>query len=99
VVVPGDGGRWVIRWTTAGTVVGVAAVAPVAYEHAFDPVRAHGEAGWAARLIPLTVDGLIYASSMVMLDCARRKVPVPALARWLLGYPGTGNRVGPTQGA
>jgi len=26
-----------------------------------------------------------YASSLVMLDSARRKVPVPALARWLLG--------------
>jgi hypothetical protein len=37
------------------------------------------------RLVPLTVDGLIYASSMVMLDSARRKTPVPALARWLLG--------------
>jgi hypothetical protein len=33
----------------------------------------------------LTVDGLIYASSMVMLDSARRKMPVPALAQWLLG--------------
>jgi hypothetical protein len=43
-------------------------------------VRAFGEAGWTARLVPLTVDGLIYASSMVMLDCVRRKVPVPALA-------------------
>jgi hypothetical protein len=31
------------------------------------------------------VDGLIYASSMVVLDSARRRVPVPALARWLLG--------------
>jgi hypothetical protein len=31
------------------------------------------------------VDGLIYASSMMMLDSARRKTPVPALARWLLG--------------
>ena len=31
-----------------------------------------------------TVDGLIYASSMVMLDSARRETPVPALARWLL---------------
>jgi hypothetical protein len=31
------------------------------------------------------VDGLIYASSMVMPDSARRKTPVPALARWLLG--------------
>ena len=73
----------VIRWTTAVAVIGVAAVA--SYEHAYDLVRAHGEAGWTARLVPLTVDGLIYASSMVMLDCARRKAPVPALARWLLG--------------
>ena len=76
----------VIRWSTAVAVVGVAAVAAVAsYEHAYDLVRAHGEAGWTARLVPLTVDGLVYASSMVMLDSARRKVPVPALARWLLG--------------
>ena len=76
----------VIRWSTAGAVLGVAAVAAVAsYEHAYDLVRAHGEAGWTARLVPLTVDGLIYASSMVMLDSARRKMPVPALARWLLG--------------
>ena len=35
--------------------------------------------------MPLTVDGLIYASSMVMLDSARRKVPVAPFARWLLG--------------
>jgi hypothetical protein len=47
--------------------------------------RAHGEAGWTAHMTPLTVDELIYASSMVMLDSARRKTPVPALARWLLG--------------
>ena len=65
---------------------GVAAVAAVAsYEHAYALVRAHGEAGWTGRLVPLTVDGLIYASSMVMLDSARRRVPVPALPRWLLG--------------
>lgn len=76
----------VIRWTTAVAVIGVAAVAAIASsEHAYDLVRAHGEAGWTARLVPLTVDELIYTSSMVMLDCARRKVPVPALAWWLLG--------------
>jgi len=76
----------VIRWSTAGAVVGVAAVAAVAsYEHAWDLVRAHGEAGWTARLVPLTVDGLVYASSMVMLEAARRKTQVPMLARWLLG--------------
>lgn len=33
----------------------------------------------------MTVDGLIYASSMVMLDSARREMRVPVLARWLLG--------------
>jgi len=76
----------IIRWSTAGAVVGVAAVAAVAsHEHAYALVRAHGEAGWTGRLVPLTVDGLIYASSMVMLDSARRKAAVPALARWLLG--------------
>jgi len=53
--------------------------------HAYDLVRAHGEAGRTAWLVPLTVDGLIYASSMVMLDAARRKAAVPALSRRLLG--------------
>jgi Protein of unknown function (DUF2637) len=76
----------IIRWSTALAVLGVAAVAAVvSYEHASALVRAHGESGWTGRLIPLTVDGLIYASSMVILDSARRGVQVPTLARWLLG--------------
>ena len=67
-------------------VLGVAGIAAVvSYEHASALVRAHGESGWTGRLIPLAVDGLIYASSMVMLDAARRGARVPALARWLLG--------------
>lgn len=75
-----------IRWSTALAVLGVAVVAAVAsYQHAYDLVREYGESGWTARMVPFTVDGLIYASSMVVLDSARRKVPVPALARWLLG--------------
>jgi hypothetical protein len=76
----------VIRWSTALAVVGVAAVAAVAsYEHAYYLVRAHGESGPTARMVPLTVDGLIYASPMVMLGSARSKTPIPGLARWLLG--------------
>ena len=76
----------VTRRTTAGAVVGVAAIAAVAsYEHAYYLVRVHGDAGGRPRLVPLTVDGLMYASSMVMLGSARRAVPVPSLARWLLG--------------
>ena len=34
---------------------------------------------------PATIDGLVYASSMLMLYAARHRVPVPLLARWLLG--------------
>jgi hypothetical protein len=76
----------VIRWSTAAAVIGVAVVAAVvSYEHAYALVHGHGETGWTAHLIPLTVDGLIWASSMVMLDSARRGARVPMLARWLLG--------------
>src|ERR1700727_3860160 len=75
-----------IRWSTAAAVLGVAAVAAVvSYEHAYALVHSHGETGWTAHLIPLTVDGLIWASSMVMLDSCRRGAAVPSLARWLLG--------------
>jgi Protein of unknown function (DUF2637) len=72
----------IFRWSTALAVL-VAAVA--SYEHAHDLVRAHGESGWTAHMVPFTVDGLIYASSIAMPDSARRKVPVPPLPRWLLG--------------
>jgi Protein of unknown function (DUF2637) len=37
------------------------------------------------RPVPLTMGGLIYVTSIVMLDSEWRKVPVRALARWLLG--------------
>jgi hypothetical protein len=48
----------VIRWTTAGAVAGVVAVAAVAsYEHAYALVLAHVEAGSTGRLVPLTVLG------------------------------------------
>lgn len=80
------GSERAIRWSTAFAVVGVAVVAAVvSYQHGYEVVRAHGETGPTARLVPLTVDGLIYASSMVLLHSARRGLPVPALARWLLG--------------
>jgi len=48
------------------------------------PSSAHGETGVTARLEPATIDGLVYASSMVNLYAARHRLPVPALARWLL---------------
>jgi Protein of unknown function (DUF2637) len=50
-----------IRITTALAVVAVAVVAAViSYQHAYELVRSHGEAGVMARLVPFTVDGLIW---------------------------------------
>ena len=75
-----------IRLSTAAAVLAVAAIAAyVSYWHAYAVVRAHGEGGITARLEPATIDGLVYASSMVILYAARHRVPVPLLARWLLG--------------
>lgn len=75
-----------MRWSTIAAVTAVAAVAGwVSYEHALAVVRAHGEAGAVAQVYPITVDGLIYSASMVLLDAARRGARAPGLARWLLG--------------
>jgi hypothetical protein len=75
-----------IRISTAVAVLAVASVAAyVSYWHAYAVVRTHGESGLTARLEPATIDGLVYASSMVILYAARHGSPVPRLARWLLG--------------
>jgi Protein of unknown function (DUF2637) len=75
-----------IRITTALAVATVAAVAAViSYRHAYELVSTHGETGVTARLLPFTVDGLILAASMLILDANRRGRTAPPLARWCLG--------------
>jgi hypothetical protein len=75
-----------IKITTALAVVAVAVVAAIiSYQHAYELVRSHGEAGMTARLLPFTVDGLIWGASMVVLDASRRNQSVPRLAAWSLG--------------
>ena len=65
-----------IRVSTAIAVLAVAGVAAyVSYWHAYAVVCAHGETGVTARLEPATIDGLVYASSMVNL--VRRAAPAP----------------------
>jgi hypothetical protein len=74
-----------IRVGTAATVTAVAAFAAiVSYSHIYDLGRAHGQDGTAARLLPLSVDGLILAASLVLLHEARNGRPAPALARFAL---------------
>lgn len=81
--VTADGG---IRAATSAVVLAVAAFAAiVSYSHIYDLARAHGQSGTAARLLPLSVDGLIVAASLVMLHEARKGRRAPALARVMIG--------------
>ena len=75
-----------IRYSTIGAVSVVALVgAFVSYRHALTVVRAHGESGALAMAYPLTIDGMIYASSMVLLNAARPGLDRPRLAYVALG--------------
>jgi Protein of unknown function (DUF2637) len=75
----------VIRFATAAVVCAVAAFAAVvSYSHIYGLGRAHGQDGTAARLLPLSVDGLILAASLVLLHEARNGRDAPGLARFML---------------
>jgi hypothetical protein len=74
-----------IRVSTAAVVLAVAGIAAyISYWHAYAVVREYGETGVTAQLEPATIDGLVYASSIVILYAARHRLPVPRLARWML---------------
>ena len=78
-------GDRLIRIAAAGVVAAVAAFAAVvSYSHIYDLGRGHGGSVLAARLLPLSVDGLILAMSLVMLHEARNARPAPVLARCML---------------
>jgi Protein of unknown function (DUF2637) len=71
-----------VRIVTAPTVAAIAAI--ISYRHAYELISSHGETGVTARLVPFTVDGLLLATSMLILDANRRNKPVPPPARWYL---------------
>jgi Protein of unknown function (DUF2637) len=69
-----------IRWSMAGAVSVAALVAAfVSYRHALTVVRAHNESGTLALAYPLTIDGLIHAASMMLLNAAQQRTQ----AHWL----------------
>ena len=87
-------GDRVIRFAAAAVVCAVAAVAAmVSYSHIYGLGRAHGQDGTAARLLPLSVDGLILAASLVLLHEARNGRDAPGLARLML-WLGIGATIG-----
>jgi hypothetical protein len=67
----GRGDR-LVRWTTTASVVLLAAIAAiVSYRHMHTLVVRHGETPWTAAVLPLSVDGMIAASSMALLADSR----------------------------
>ncbi|MPZ64551.1 MAG: DUF2637 domain-containing protein [Pseudonocardiaceae bacterium] len=78
-----------VRWTTVGAVLLVAAVAAVvSYAHMETVADRSGE-GWRSYLLPLSVDGLMVAASMVLLTRRRAGLPGGALA-WCALLAGVG---------
>ena len=74
-----------IRASTAAVVLAGAGIAAyISCRHACAVVREYGENGVTALLEPGTIDGLVCASSMVILHAARHRLPVPRLARAML---------------
>ena len=70
----------VIRISTAIAVLAVAGVAAYeSYWHAYAVIRVHGESGVTARLEPAIIDGLVYASSTVIMYATRHGLPVARL--------------------
>lgn len=62
----------VIRWTTIFSVIVLAVIAAiVSYKHMYLLVRRYGETSWTAALLPISVDGMIAASSMSLLMDSR----------------------------
>src|SRR5258708_16613347 len=74
-----------IRWATGGVVLAVGGFAgAVSYSHIYDLARQHGQNVTDARLLPLSVDGLIIAASFLILHEARAAREAPKLGRFML---------------
>jgi hypothetical protein len=74
-------------------VAGVAAT--LSYQQAGELVSSDGEDGVAGRLLPFTVDGLIWAASMVVLDASRVRVMPMFAEACLTASPGRFTGSGP----
>jgi hypothetical protein len=62
-----------IRWATTLSVIVLAIIAAIiSYKHMYLLVRRYGETSWTAALLPVSVDGMIAASSMSLLLDSRQ---------------------------
>jgi hypothetical protein len=75
-----------VRHGTTTAVLLVAVIAAiVSFVHIEHLAVTHGQTELAAYLLPVSIDGTVAASSLVMLRAARLGLPTPVLARVMLG--------------
>jgi hypothetical protein len=80
-----DNADTAIRYLTAGAVLVVAAIAAVvSFVHIQHLAITHGQTTLAALLLPVSIDGTVAASSLVMMRAARMALSTPWLARLML---------------
>lgn len=73
-----------LLWVIYLAALAVAAFAfIVSYSHIYDLGREHAQSGTAGRILPLSVDLLIVAASLVLFRQSREAKPETWLARWL----------------
>ncbi len=76
----------VIRWATVSAVASVGlAAAVLSYRHQFELAAGHGESALTAKLIPISIDGLLLAGTLAVLDASRRQTGNAWAARVTVG--------------
>lgn len=77
--------KW-IRYITIAAVAAVGlAAAVLSYRHQFDLAANHGESAVTAKLLPISIDGLLVAGSLAVLDASRRDTGHAWPARMTVG--------------
>lgn len=80
-----DESRAIRHGTTVAVLLVAIIAAIVSFIHIDHLAVTHGQTSLAAYLLPVSIDGTVAASSLVMLRAARLSLPTPALARVMLG--------------
>jgi hypothetical protein len=73
------------RLLTASVLLVAIIAAVVSFIHIEHLAVTHGQTFTAAVLLPFSIDGTVAAASLAMLQAARAGLPIPALARTMLG--------------
>jgi hypothetical protein len=76
----------VIRYSTIGAVASVGLTAAVlSYRHQFELAAGHGESALTDKLLPISIDGLLLAGTLAVLDASRRQTGHAWAARITVG--------------